>query len=460
MMHKRKKIEKIIISNENKIKINSNEINKGDIFLALKGNNCHGNDFINDCIKKGAIFCITDKKIRIAKNNDKIFFINNLSKFLIDLAKKKRKLFRGKVIGITGSAGKTTLKESLGFCLKLKFKVSYSYKSYNNFLGVIISILNINLNSKFAIFELGTNNFGEIKQLVKYILPSQTIITNIQSTHLENFINKKNIAKEKSSIFNPKYNPYAELLILLRENKEENFLFQIAKKNKLKKIITIGNYNENDCSIKNFKKHKNKYLFKIAINDKIFSFNSDTNIIHRINNLIFCLVIFQYNNLDTNIVIKNINKLKPVVGRGLIYNKKLNNIKIKFIDETYNANPDTMRQSINYFNFIKIKSFEKILILGDMNELGKLSKKFHLEILKYVEKYKFNKVILCGKFFVLAIKKINKPFNQYIIKNDENELIEYIKNNLKKNCIIMAKCSNSTSVNKFGQKIQNINDVH
>ena len=454
-MQKKEKIENFIIQNENKIKINSKEVNNGDVFLALKGNNTHGNDFISESIKRGAFYCITDKKIKISKNKEKILIVKNLSKFLVKIAKKKRTLFKGKVIGITGSAGKTTLKESLSFFLKFKFKISYSYKSYNNFLGVLISVLNMNLNSKFAIFELGTNNFGEIKKLVKYILPSQVIITNIQSTHLENFINRKNIALEKSNIFNLKNNPKAELLILQKHNKEESLIYQIAKKNKLKNIITIGN-NQNDCTIKSIKKQNKKYLVKISINKKAFSFLSNTNIIHRINNIIFCLILFQYNKIDTSIVTNNINKLKPITGRGLMFEKKLKKVKIKFIDETYNANPDTMKQSIDYFQYMKISGFKKILILGDMNELGKLTNKFHLEILKYVEKYKFYKVILCGEFIALAIRNIKKPLNKYIVKNDENELIEYIKTNLNNNCIIMAKCSNSTNVNKFGIKFKTI----
>ena len=453
-MQKINKIENFIISNENRIKISSKEIKKGDIFLALKGNNCHGNKFIKESINNGAVFCITERSISIKQSNEKILVVKNLSKFLIKLAKKKRKLFKGKVIGITGSAGKTTLKESLSFFLKFKFKISYSYKSYNNFLGVIISILNMSLNSKFAIFELGTNNFGEITKLVKYIYPSQIIITNIQSTHLESFKNKKNIAIEKSNIFIPKNNPNVELLILLTENKAENLVFDIAKKNKLKNVITVGG-KKSECLIKSLKNKNNKYLVKVLINNKTFSFQSNTNIAHRINNLIFCMVLFQYNQLDTNIIIKNFNNLKPVIGRGLIFDKKLNKIKVKFIDETYNANPDTMKQSIDYFYSMQIKGYTKILILGNMNELGNSTKKLHLEILKYVEQYKFNKVILCGEFFLLAIRNIKKPTNQYIIKNDENELLKYIKTNLHKNCAILAKCSNSTNVNKFGAMFKN-----
>ena len=163
-MLNKKLIEHYIINNENKLKINSNEIVNGDIFLALQGNNYHGNKFIEASINNGAKFCLTDKKNQIPSNSEKIFFVENIFLFLSDLVKKKRKLFKGKVIGITGSAGKTTLKETLSFFLRKKYKISSSYRSYNNFLGIILTILNMNLKAKFAVFELGTNNFGEIKK--------------------------------------------------------------------------------------------------------------------------------------------------------------------------------------------------------------------------------------------------------------------------------------------------------
>tara|TARA_Y100000590_G_scaffold428439_1_gene539744 strand:+ start:102 stop:1484 length:1383 start_codon:yes stop_codon:yes gene_type:complete len=452
-MKNMKLIEKYIIENHNKIKINSKDISKGDVFLALKGNNVHGNKFIKSSIENGAKYCLTDKKIQSKKNNiDKIFYVNDTINFLINLAKKKRKLYKGKVIGITGSAGKTTLKETLSFFLRKKYNVSASQKSYNNLLGVIISLLNSDIKSKFFIFELGTNNFGEIENLVKLILPTQVFLTNIQSTHLENFKNKKNIAFEKSNIFNPKFNTKIKLLIFQNKNKEESLLLNIAKKYKIKKIISLGETEKNNCFISSITKKQKNYLIEVVVNKKKFILQSKNNFIHRINNIIFCLALFDYNKLDTKIIIKNINKVKPVIGRGLIVEKIINKKRIIFIDETYNANPDTMAQSIDYFNSMNSGDFDKFLILGDMNELGKYSKNLHLNLLKNVEKYKFHTVILCGEFLELAIMKIKRPLNKYVIKKNEKDLIRFIKSKIHKNAMILAKCSNSTNVNKFALK--------
>ncbi len=458
-MLKKNLITNYIINNSEKLKINSNDIKIGDVFLALQGIHQHGNDFLNESIKNGAKYCLTDKKINKQKNNKKILYVSNLISFLNKIAIKKRKLFKGVVIGITGSAGKTTLKETLSFFLIKKFKVSLSYKSYNNLLGVTISILNLNLQSKYAIFELGTNNFGEIKELVKLVLPSQVFITNIQPAHLENFSNKKNIAIEKSSIFNPKYNPNISTLTILNETKEENLLFRLGKKFKIKHINTVGTKKNNSYFIKKISKKKDRYKVDLINSNTKITFLTETNIIHRIINIVFCITFFNFNKLDTNIIFKNIRKLKPVVGRGLIYEKKINKFKMVFIDETYNANPNTMKQSIKYFDSMKKKGFHKILILGNMNELGDKSNLYHFDVLKFVEKYKFNLVILCGNFFELAVSKLIRPFNKYIIKKNDNEIIEYIKYNLHNNAMILAKCSNSTKVNKFGLKLIKIKEI-
>ncbi len=449
------KVENYILNKSNKLKINSNDICKGDVFLALKGNNCHGNKYINQSLKKGAKYCVTNKKIQNKKNLDKIYYVKDTVIFLKGLAIKKRNSFKGKVIGITGSAGKTTLKTSLSFFMKKKYNVSFSHKSYNNFLGVMLSILNMDLKSNFAIFELGTNNFGEISNLVQYVKPSITIITNIQPTHLENFKTKKNIAIEKSDIFNPKYNCNIDSIILSNDTKEEKKLVKIAKKYKVKNIIKVGDEKINNSYINKITNCKNYYLYELMINKKKYLIKTKIFEKHRIRNLLFCMSLFDKYKINKKILLNNIEKLKPVEGRGSLIKKKLGKIKINFIDETYNANPSTMKQSIIYLNSIKLIDYNKILILGNMNELGKESMKYHLEIIKFVENYKFDLVILCGKLLELAICKIKKPKNNFIILKNEDDLLKYLKRHLHKNAILLAKCSNNTIVNKFGRKFLN-----
>ena len=196
-----------IFNNCDKVKINSKDINKGDVFIALSGEKNHGNKYISDALKNGAKYIVTNELSKNYLDKSNIVIVKNTLKFLANLAKEKRQKYEGIIVGVTGSIGKTSVKENLNYFLSKSFNVSASIKSYNNYLGVVVSLLNLDPKSKFAIFEIGTNNFNEIKKLSSIVQPSQVIITNIFPTHLEKLINTKNIAEEKSDIFNKKYNP-------------------------------------------------------------------------------------------------------------------------------------------------------------------------------------------------------------------------------------------------------------
>jgi len=447
-MQLNEKIFKYIITKSNKIKINSNDIKKNDIFIALKGEKKHGNKFINEAFNAGAKFCITDKKYNQINNKEKILLVHNIFTFLREISIKKRSLFSGEVIGITGSAGKTSLKENLKFFLEKKFKVSASHKSYNNYLGVMLSILNMNINSNFAIFEIGTNNFFEIRDLTKLVKPSQIFITNIMSTHLENFKNKKNITKEKSDIFNKKYNPLAKILYFQMSSKDEILINNFAKKQKINKIVKIGNAGS-DCYIKNIKENKSDYQISLKVLHKNFKILLDKYEEHHVKNLIFVLTFFVINRINTNIIIKNINKIPQVVGRGSIHKIVFNGINIHFIDQSYNANPETMIQSIKNFSAIKNRSFQKILILGNMNELGIKELNLHYKVIHEVEKHLFDIVILSGNILKKTLSMYPELNNKYVYRSSSQSIMTYLNKNVHKKAIMMAKCSNKTEVNKF-----------
>ena len=143
-MQNKKLIENYIIDNENKLKINSNEITNGDIFVALQGNNYHGNTFIEHALANGAKYIVTDKVILGNLFHNSIQ-VEDIFLYLSMIASRKRNMFKGKIIAVTGSLGKTSIKENLNFFLSTQVSVSFSIKGYNNFLGVLISLINMNL---------------------------------------------------------------------------------------------------------------------------------------------------------------------------------------------------------------------------------------------------------------------------------------------------------------------------
>ena len=355
-----KKVTDYLLNYEGKAKISSLEIIKGDVFISLLGNNTHGNQYISDAINKGAKYIITDRKLEENYILDKILVVDDVLTFLLSIANIKRNQFKGKVIGITGSVGKTTLKENLKYFISQTSIVSASIKSYNNYLGVLISIININLSSSFAIFEIGTNNFEEIKNLTSIIMPSQAIITNILPTHLENFKNTKNIAIEKSDIFNLKYNPNIELLILPQNNTDEMHITDLALKENVPNIITFGKTNIQSYSIEKIKKIDDTTL-EVSIYSKnaTYKFEINNNQLSRVHNILISLIIFVYNKLDVATFISSTKNVQLVEGRGLERKISINHKIINFIDETYNASPATMILCVDYFKKIKTMKNQK-----------------------------------------------------------------------------------------------------
>ena len=454
-------VEEYLINQCDKLKINSRDIKKGDIFVALQGKNTHGNKFIRQALSKGAKYIISDKKIQDDQINS-LLQVDNALLYLFNIARKKRSIFKGKIIAVTGSIGKTSVKENLKYFLSHQVKVSASIKSYNNSLGVMVSLLNLNLNSDFAIFEIGTNNFYEIKKLTKIVMPHQVIITNIYPTHLENFQNTRNIAIEKSDLFNPKYNPNIELLILQNSNEDEIYLQKLSKKYKIKNVITFGKKNNVDYhiqSIKNF----NNFLSKIKLKrkNKLIEFNSPTSFENQSINIIISLIIFEYNNLKIDSILSEIKNIPVIEGRGLFHKLIINNNIITLIDESYNASPVSMMNCIKYFEQYIIKQNErKILILGEMNELGKYAYNYHKDIVLILLNTKINKIVFCGNTYKKILNQINIRPKNFLYLSNELEINKFLEEEIHNNDIILAKGSHSTIINSIVKKLLNTKEVN
>ncbi|PPR44295.1 MAG: UDP-N-acetylmuramoyl-L-alanyl-D-glutamate--2,6-diaminopimelate ligase [Alphaproteobacteria bacterium MarineAlpha5_Bin8] len=451
----KEKLENIIINyllnQSGKLKINSKNIKRGDIFVALQGTKTHGNLYINQAIKNGAIYIITDQEINFSLKSNKILLVKNCLDFLKKIADQKRKIYQGKVISVTGSAGKTTIKENINFLFSKITNTYASIKSYNNLLGVLVSLVNLDLKSKYSIFEIGTNNFNEISVLTTIIKPNQAIITNILPTHLENFKNLRNIAIEKSDIFNKKYNSAIEFLILPNNNSIEKLLLSKALKEKISKVVTIGSEEDSTCFIKEIEEiRKNRYIIHLKYNKKNYKIPTSTNIKFKNHNLIICFILFIHNKLDLKYFKKSIQNIPKVSGRGLEKKILIANKELLLIDESYNASPETIKNCINYFKNLNLsKKQSKFLILGDMNELGESANKYHQEIIRILLKNKINNVILCGDLFKLSLSnmKIKNKNIKYI--SDEKKIMKYLSLKIHKNDIILIKGSNSTKVNKL-----------
>jgi len=396
------------------IKTDTRKIKEGDIFIALKGKNYNGEDFIDEAIKKGAIACVVQKSI-----NDKCIEVKDTIETLFLLGNYIRKQYNIPLIAITGSNGKTTTKDLLSYVLSSKYNVLKNDGSKNNIIGVSDTLFKLNKDYEFIVMELGTNHLGEINYLSKMCEPNLGIITNIGSSHLEYFKTRRNIFKEKISVINGMNS------INLIVNGDDKYLKKI-------KCFKCGLNNSNNLKAYNIKEYIDHTTFNIYL-DKEYKVVFNNPGIHFIIDILLVIKCALDYKIDIKTIIERISSFK-------LTNKRMNIINIKdniIINDCYNSSYESFNAGINYLKQIKNK---KILIIGDILELGIYSKKIHKKLNKKIKNLNNKEVYTVGKY---------SKYIKGIHFNDVDEFIEYIKEKEISESYIYVKGSRKINLDKF-----------
>ena len=426
----------------NSASINSKKINKNCIFFGVKGKKFNGNEFVDEAIKNKAVLAVSNKKL----NSSKIIFKKDPLKELGVLSFYYRKSLNSNNIAITGSAGKTSVKELIGFCMNKLEKTYFSKNSFNNKYGVPLSIFNTPQTCKFTVLEVGMDKKGEIDALTKMIRPNLGLITNISYAHIENFKNLDQIAEAKGEIIN-NIMP-GGTMVLNMDDKYCNFFLKKAKKRNLK-IISFSKKNKKaNVVFLNQKKNKKKYLIKIKINNNIKSFLISEELLSYKDNILASLSIIS-NYYDIVKLNKNIfMNFEIPKSRGSIINYKNGVKKLTIIDESYNSNPASFKFALEKFDNTYKHNKKKFILVGNMLELGKYSKKLHLKIANYINRSNINKTFVYGKLTRHTFNKL-KPQIRGRILNNKIDILNLINKELPNNSFLMVKGSNSTGLNKI-----------
>jgi murE/murF fusion protein len=428
---------KLLIEN---VSINSKEIKKNNVFFALRGKNKDGNLFVKEAFAKGASLAIVNNQ----KKSKKKIVVKDTLKFLTKASSILRDNLSSKIISITGSCGKTSLKELTGSTLNKISQTTYSRRSFNNKYGVPLSLFSLKKNDKFGIFEIGMDKKGEIDTLSKIIKPDVGVITNISYAHIKNFKNINQIAVAKSEIIkNIKDGGY---LVLNKDDQFYNFHKKIGLKRNLK-ILSFSLKNKSaTTNLDSISKEKFKYKISININKTKKHFYSNSIFENDLKNILATITIIS--------IFKDIHKLnknifydhKIIVGRGDIVKVKLFKKNLYIVDESYNSNPLSLKSALKNFDMIKVDNSKKHLLLGNMLELGKYSKKLHIEIGTYINKTSLKNINIIGEHAKWIFNTLIKSKRGLIIKK-KSQIIDLIKNNLNNNDYLMIKGSNSTGLN-------------
>ncbi|MDC1033242.1 UDP-N-acetylmuramoyl-L-alanyl-D-glutamate--2,6-diaminopimelate ligase [Candidatus Pelagibacter sp.] len=441
--------------NFDKACINSKEIKKNDIFFAIKGKKNDGNKFLKEVEKKQSSIVIVN---RINKNLplSKQVKVKDTLKFLTNCASFYRNVIETNIISITGSCGKTTLKEMLGKVMQKITKTSFSPKSYNNKYGVPLSLFNTNQDDKFGVFEVGMDKKGEIDYLTKILRPDLGIITNISYAHSKNFKNIKGIAQAKSEMID---NIKSDGTLILNA---DDYFYKFHKKKAMKRNLNIISFGIKDKSsntkLTKITKIKKKFKISFKLGNKAEFFYSNSNSKTYIQNLLASITVlnifFDIKEIPKNIFLD----FKLPEGRGDISKLRLKNKMINFVDESYNSNPLSLKTALTNYANINSKNRKKHVLLGDMLELGSHSLAQHRKIISVINKLNIDKVHVIGKDMKKTYVgvKINK---KGLILNQISEINDLINKRLSNNDYLMIKGSNSTGLYKFSQILKRKKNV-
>ncbi|MCI6153016.1 MAG: UDP-N-acetylmuramoyl-tripeptide--D-alanyl-D-alanine ligase [Fusobacterium perfoetens] len=399
------------IDNISKVEIDSRNIKKGDLFFAIN----NGRNYIENVLKTEDTIVICDDNKW--KNHERVIVVEDTIKAIQSIAKDYRKRLNIKLVGITGSEGKTTTKDIIHGILSSKYKTKKTVGNYNNHIGLPFTILQLDENDEFGVIEMGMSHKGEISALCDIANIDYGVITNIGDSHLEFMINRDNVFLEKSQIKN-----YIS---------EKNF-FIFGDDVYLKNLSgnKIGFNESNDFVISDYSETIDGVNFSVNSNSYSFKLNGKHNCINASIGIALGLSL----GLTSSEIQKGLNLVQVTPMRF----QKIEKDGILYINDAYNASPVSMKASLETFNRINFPK-KKLAILADMGEMGKDEIFYHEDVLNFANNTDIDTIIILGSLMKEAYKNIKS--NKFILVENKDEIKKLIKNNFSDR-VILLKGSN------------------
>jgi len=415
-------------------------VQKGSIFFALKGSNFNGNIFAKEALLKGAAYVVVDE-IQETKSENFIFVEDALTA-LQNLAQYHRKKLgqkKLKVLALTGSNGKTTTKELIARVLSKKFKTHFTSGNLNNHIGVPLTLLQLNESHEIAVIEMGANHQKEIEFLCAITEPDFGLITNVGMAHLEGFGGPQGVLLGKTELFSNLSKNGGFAFVMSDDPRLLERAGDIAKQ-------TYGT--NNDATIKGNLIEANPFVVFEWQGNKIAKHSVRTQIIGDYNfmNLIAACAVGNYFEIDEKEIDDAIASYVPDNNRSQLINCGTNTLVL----DAYNANPSSMIAAID--NLARMKNEKKIIILGDMFELGEESTYQHQQIVNLIaEKIPAATLLLVGELFSKTKYKYNS-----IKFSDSKSAAIWIGINFPSNSLILIKGSRGVKMERCADVLMNI----
>ena len=377
------------------ISIDSRTLTKGEAFFAIAGENRDGHDFVDNALKAGAGLAVIARNQRERFSKAPVLIVADVLEALRELGRAARARSNAKVIAVTGSVGKTGTKEALRLALSADGETHASASSYNNHWGVPLSLARCPASAKYAVFEIGMNHAGEITPLTKLVRPHVAVVTGVEPVHLEYFGSLEKIADAKAEIFAGIEK--GGTAVLNRDNAQFTRLAAAAKSAKVERVVSFGEDSNANARLLRMSLQADSSTVEANIMGQPVTYKLGAPGHHLVLNSLAVLAAASLVGADLALASLALGNLKPASGRGARSVLTVPGGAVLLIDESYNANPASMRAAIALLGQAPLgKRGRRMAVLGDMLELGPAGAEMHRTLAKAIEAAKIDVVFCSG----------------------------------------------------------------
>jgi len=428
------------------------KIQKGDIYVGLKGEKFNGNEYYKEALEKGAKVAVisgvevTKEDLEQYKDKTIIEVKDSLEAFG-DIAAYKRDLYDIPVVQITGSVGKTSTRDIIANVVRTQYKTLQTEGNQNNAIGLPTTLLKLK-DHEAVVVESGMNHLGEIRYLGKIAKPTVAVITNIGTAHIGFLGSRENILKAKLEILE-NLKPDGYIVI----NNDNDMLNKWAKEDTKYKKYTFGIDEKSDVMAYNIKVNENYSTYNVKIDNKEYSVKVPVSGVHFVYNSLCAIAVGNLLNIAPENIIKGIETFTLTKNRMEIDKIKDN---VTVINDAYNASYDSMKAAIEYLK--GIPGDRKIAVLGDMFELGEFSEEIHRKVGIEVFTHKIDVLLTVGnesKYIAEEVKYLGMPKENVVSFDTNEEAINYLNKTLRKNDVVLLKAANGMHFLKIFEGINN-----
>lgn len=427
------------------ISTDTRQLIAGSVFIAIRGERFDGHDYVAKAFEKGAVAAITEKQIE----NYPCIIVNDTRKAFLDLARYYRSLFNIILVGVTGSVGKTTTKEMIALVLSEKYNTLKTEGNLNNEIGLPKTLLGINKSHKAAVIEMGMSDFGEIERLSNTAIPTISVITNIGFSHIENLKTQEGILKAKLEILSG-MSPDAPLVV-----NADDRLLSTVKDALNRRVLTYGIENKTaDYYAKNIYEENNGTIFTVKYQDRDVEVSLPCIGRHNVLNALSAFCIGINSGISEEEIINALKKYKPDELRQNIVKKGEQTVII----DCYNASPDSMKASLSVLLQVKAENNgRKVAVLGDMLELGEMSRQLHENVGKFTEMADVDMLFTYGYDSVYIAEKAKESGVSVMHTDDKAKLVNELKTYLKAGDVVLFKGSRGMRLEEVIDGLYGIN---